>query len=33
MDPAAACANAGAQRAQCEARMRAAAEQMGAMCR
>lgn len=33
MDPAAQCANAGAQRAQCEARMRAAVEQMSAMCR
>jgi len=33
MDPAARCANAGAQRADCEARLRAAAEQMAAMCR
>jgi hypothetical protein len=33
MDPATACANAGAQRAACEARMRAATEQMQAMCR
>ena len=33
MDPAKACASAGAQRPDCEARMRAATEQMGAMCR
>jgi hypothetical protein len=33
LDPAKSCANAGAQRADCEARMRAAAEQMAAMCR
>lgn len=33
MNPATACANAGAQRAACEARMRAATEQMQAMCR
>lgn len=33
MEPATACANAGAQRAACEARMRAAVEQMSAMCR
>jgi hypothetical protein len=33
LDPAKSCANAGAQRAGCEARLRAAAEQMAAMCR
>ena len=33
LDPDKACANSGAQRAACEARMRAAAEQMAAMCR
>lgn len=33
MDPAAQCAGAGEQRAACEARMRAALEQMSAMCR
>jgi len=33
MDPAQSCANAGAQRGECEARMRAAVEQMSAMCR
>jgi len=33
MDPDKSCASAGAQRAQCEARVRAAAEQLAAMCR
>jgi hypothetical protein len=33
MDPDKSCASAGAQRAACEARLRAAAEQMAAMCR
>lgn len=33
LDPDQACANSGAQRAACEARVRAAAEQMAAMCR
>lgn len=33
MDPAKSCASAGAQRAACEERMRAAVEQMTAMCR
>jgi hypothetical protein len=33
MDPAKACANAGERRAECEARVRAATEQMAAMCR
>jgi hypothetical protein len=33
MDPAKSCADAGAQQAACEARMRAAVEQLSAMCR